>query len=99
MPGWMPGYAPQASPQGEALLQLGAGADGLFYATLEGARDGGGAALAGHEDDYLRDRRPELYVRAEAGAPARWERERRALRGLAAALALACAGLVVARRR
>ena len=61
------GQSVVASPQGEHLLALQPSDEGLFHAKpLSGVQHGGGTALDGHEDDYLRDRRPELYTYGRA---------------------------------
>ena len=64
------GQSVVASPQGEHLLLLKPKDKGLFFSKpLEGLDKGGGAAEEGHEDDYLRDRRPELYRTRLVRAP------------------------------
>mmetsp|Transcript_12647 Transcript_12647/g.39869 ORF Transcript_12647/g.39869 Transcript_12647/m.39869 type:complete len:292 (+) Transcript_12647:41-916(+) len=62
------GQSVVASPQGEHLLMLKPGDKGLFLSKpLEGL-DRGSSAANGREDDYLRDRRPELYRMGAAEA-------------------------------
>jgi predicted amidohydrolase len=61
------GQSVAASPQGEHRLALSPADSGLFHVVLEGVASGG-AALANHDDDYLRDLRPELY-RTQAAPP------------------------------
>ena len=59
-----------STPQGEPLLKLAPTDSGLFHAVCHhrvvahgaaAGAGGGGAVEQGQEDDYLRDRRPELY--------------------------------------
>ena len=73
------GQSVVASPQGELLLSLGESEEGLFFASLPpSCLAGAGAALEGHDDFYLRDRRPALYDQAavRAAAPHKFEARR-----------------------
>ena len=86
-----------ASPQGEPLMMLSSTDCGLFH--VPGGVDVRGVgALDGHEDDYLRDLRPELYA-----SQGRWaSRTLRAVAarvGMGVGVALVMATVVMVARR